>query len=69
MKVIHVHLIFKKKDHYFGSVSAVYDYLSEQDLGIKRSTLSHRIAKEMKIVTSKAIINQGELKRCIRNLT
>lgn len=23
-KVIHVHLIFEKKDYYFGSISAIY---------------------------------------------
>ena len=27
-KVIHVHLIFEKKNYYFGSISAIFDTLS-----------------------------------------
>ena len=29
MKVIHVHLIFKKKNYYFGSLSAIFEHLDE----------------------------------------
>lgn len=36
MKVIHVHLIFKKKNYYFGSLSAIFEHLSENDIGIKK---------------------------------
>ena len=42
MKVIHVHLIFKKKNYYFGSLSAIFEHLSENDIGIKNGTLLHR---------------------------
>ena len=28
-KVIHVHLIFEKKDYYFGSISAIYTVLND----------------------------------------
>lgn len=38
-KVIHVHLIFEKRDFYFGSISAVYNTLDEERIGIKKSTL------------------------------
>ena len=62
MKVIHVHLIFKKKDLYFGSLSAIYDHLCENDIGIKKSTLLHR-SKENTILTEKAIIKKGTLLR------
>ena len=41
MKVIHVHLIFKKKNYYFGSLSAIFEHLSENDIGIKKGTLLH----------------------------
>lgn len=27
-KIIHVHLIFEKKDYYFGSISAIYTVLT-----------------------------------------
>lgn len=38
---MHVHLIFEKKDFYFGSLSAVFDTLEEERIGIKKSTLLH----------------------------
>ena len=38
-KVIHVHLIFEKRDFYFGSISAIFDTLDEATIGIKKSTL------------------------------
>ena len=41
IKVVHVHLIFEKKDFYFGSLSAVFDTLEEERIGIKKSTLLH----------------------------
>ena len=41
VKVVHVHLIFEKKDFYFGSLSAVFDTLEEERIGIKKSTLLH----------------------------
>ena len=36
-KVIHVHLIFEKKNYYFGSISAIFDTLSEEEVGITRT--------------------------------
>ena len=36
-KVVHVHLIFERKDFYFGSLSAVFDTLDEERIGIKKS--------------------------------
>ncbi|MDC7160323.1 hypothetical protein PQG94_00660 [Bacteroides stercoris] len=32
-KVIHVHLIFEKKDYYFGSISAIYTVLNDAQIG------------------------------------
>ena len=40
-KVIHVHLIFEKKNYYFGSISAIFDVLSEEEIGITKSSLLH----------------------------
>lgn len=36
-KVIHVHLIFEKKDYYFGSISAIYTVLNDAQIGIKKT--------------------------------
>lgn len=36
-KIIHVHLIFEKKDYYFGSISAIYTVLNDAQIGIKRA--------------------------------
>ncbi len=38
-KVIHVHLLYEKKNYYFGSISAIYDVLTEEQVGITKSSL------------------------------
>ena len=63
MKVIHVYLIFKKKNYYFGSLSAIFGHLDENDIGIKRSTLLHRTGDET-ITTDRAIIIKSILLKC-----
>lgn len=63
IKIVHVHLIFERKDFYFGSLSAVFDTLEEDRVGIKKSTLLHagltdgsiKIAKRARIVVSHLI--------------
>lgn len=63
-KVIHVHLIFEKKDFYFGSISAVFDLLDEERVGIRKSTLLHAgLSDGTAIPTRKAIIRQSYLIR------
>lgn len=63
-KVIHVHLIFEKKDFYFGSISAVYSVLSDIEIGMKQSTLLHAgLTDGGHIVTKRAIIRQSHLIR------
>lgn len=61
IKVVHVYLIFEKRNYYFGSISAIYRHLNENQLGIKQSTLSHNT--DDTILTGKAIIRKGELLR------
>ena len=61
IKVVHVYLIFEKKNYYFGSISAIYRHMSENQIGIKQSTLSHNT--ENTIVTGRAIIRKSELLR------
>lgn len=63
IKIVHVHLIFERKDFYFGSLSAVFDTLEENRVGIKKSTLLHagltdgsiKITKRARIVVSHLI--------------
>ena len=35
-KVIHVHLVGKRRDYYFASISAVYNILTEEEVGVKK---------------------------------
>lgn len=61
--MVHVHLIFEKKDFYFGSISAVFETLDEDRIGIKKNTLMHakmedgtvKITKRARIVVSHLI--------------
>ncbi|MFV0402424.1 MAG: hypothetical protein ACK5KV_00400 [Bacteroides graminisolvens] len=63
-KVIHVHLIFEKKDYYFGSISAIYSVLNENEVGIKKSSLLHAgLTDGTSKTTRRAIIRQSHLIR------
>lgn len=63
-KVIHVHLIFEKKDFYFGSISAIFKIQDEERVGIKKSTLLHAgLSDGTSLPTRKAIIKQSHLIR------
>lgn len=63
-KVIHVHLIFEKKDYYFGSISAIYGTLSADQIDIKQSTLQHKgLVDGGVVLTKRAIIKQSHLIR------
>lgn len=61
VKVIHVYLIFEKRNYYFSSVMGIFRHLSEDQIGIKQSTLSHNT--DNTIVTGRAIIRKSELLR------
>jgi len=64
MKIIHVHLIFEKKDFYFGSIPAIYSRLNDAEIGIKQSSLSHAGLTNGGVkITRRAIIKQAELIR------
>ena len=67
IKVIHVHLLYEKKNYYFGSLSAIFEHLSENDIGIKKGTLLHR-SKEGTISTDRAIIIKGVLLKCRKHV-
>lgn len=62
IKVIHVHLIGKHRDLYFGSIAAIYTVLDPKDVGcgydyLRRAGLSGGGT----VITKKAIIKQSTL--------
>lgn len=62
VKVIHVHLIFERKDYYFGSVKGGYKVLDETQLGVKESYLYKALAADGDVkVTGRAIIRRSHL--------
>lgn len=61
-KVIHVHLIYEKKNIYFGSISAIFDTLTEEQVGITKSSLLHAgLADNVAKYTKRAMIIQSHL--------
>ena len=63
-KIIHVHLFSGRKNHYFGSISAVYDVLSSDEVGLTKSVLLHMgLSDGGSITTKKGIIIQSHLVR------
>lgn len=62
IKIIHVHLIGKRKDYYFGSMAAVYSILSPEDIGCTYNYLKRAgLARNGYLITKKAIIKQSFL--------
>ena len=63
-KVIHVHLIFEKKNYYFGSISAIFNTLSEEEVGITKNSLLHASMVDGSCkITKRAMIIQSHLIR------
>lgn len=63
-KVVHVHLIGKRRDLYFGSISAVFDVLTPEEVGVTKNYLLHAgLSGGGAIVTKTAIIKQSTLIR------
>lgn len=66
-KVVHVHLTGKRKDYYFGSVSAVFTVLTPEEVGVSKSYLLHAgLGGGGTVVTKKAIIKQAQIITCPR---
>ena len=65
-KIIHVHLIFEKKDYYFGSISAIYTVLNDAQIGIKKSSLLHAGLTDGGVKTDpvEPLYEQSHLIRC-----
>ena len=63
-KVIHVHLLYEKKNYYFGSISAIYDVLTEKQVGITKNSLLHAGMTDGSCkITRRAMIIQSHLIR------
>ena len=63
-KVIHVHLLYEKKNYYFGSLSAIFDVLTEAEVGITKSSLLHAGLTDGGCkITKRAMIIQSHLIR------
>lgn len=61
-KVIHVHLIGKRRDYYFSSITAVYTALTAEEVGATKSYLLHAgLSGNGTVITRKAIIKQSTL--------
>lgn len=61
-KVIHVHLKGKCKDYYFGSISAIFDVLTADEVGATKNYLLHAgLSGGGTHITPKAIIKQAHL--------
>ena len=61
-KVIHVHLIGKRKDYYFSSVKAVFKHLTKDDIGVTENWLAHcGLSHGTVVVNNLAIVKQGAL--------
>lgn len=64
IKVIHVHLLYEKKNCYFGSISAIFDVLSEEEVGITKNSLLHAGMSDGSCkITKRAMIIQSHLIR------
>lgn len=62
IKVIHVHLLGKRRDLYFGSIAAVFTVLSPQDVGCTYNYLRRAgLSGGGTVVTKNAIIKQSML--------
>lgn len=59
-QVIHVHILDTDEHYYFGSIQAIYDIFSKNDIGIAAQTLYNRGLNE-KYVNDKVVIRKGIL--------
>ncbi len=69
-KIIHVHLKGKRRDLYFGSISAIYTVLTAEEVGATKNYLLHAgLSGGGTVITRNAIIKQAEVIRSPRAIT
>ncbi len=59
-QIIHLHLIKKDEHHYFGSIRAMYETYSREQIGVASQTL-YNSWKDEAYVTELAVIRKGRL--------
>jgi len=61
-KVIHVHLMGKRKDYYFSSIAAIYTVLTDEEVGMTYNALRHAgLPGGVTVPTKNALIKQATL--------
>lgn len=69
-KIIHVHLKGKRRDLYFGSISAIYTILTAEEVGATKNYLLHAgLSGGGTVITRNAIIKQAAVIRSPRVVT
>lgn len=69
-KIIHVHLKGKRRDLYFGSISAIYTVLTAEEVGATKNYLLHAgLSGGGTVITRNAIIKQATVIRSPRVVT
>lgn len=61
-QVIHVHLLNTDEHYYFGSIQAIYDVFTKNEIGVAPQTLYNKGLNEM-YVNSKVVIRKGLLQQ------
>lgn len=61
-QVIHVHVLATDEHYYFGSIQAVYDTFTKNEIGIAPQTLYNRGLDE-KYINDKVVIRKGVLQQ------
>lgn len=56
--IIHVELpdMFLDKHYYFGSVTAIYDVLGRQQIGVGKETVCRHLKKDSKYITPTGVV-------------
>lgn len=61
-QVIHVHVFATDEHYYFGSIQAIYDTFTKDEIGIAPQTLYNRGLNE-KYINDKVVIRKGLLQQ------
>lgn len=61
-QVIHVHILSSDEHYYFGSIQAIYDTFTKDDIGIAAQTLYNKGLNE-KYANDKVVIRKGVLQQ------
>ncbi|PXV63020.1 hypothetical protein CLV62_11661 [Dysgonomonas alginatilytica] len=61
-QVIHVHVLPNDEHYYFGSIQAIYDTFTKDDIGIAAQTLYNRGLSEF-YMNDKVVIRKGILQQ------